>query len=81
MAIDEGKIEKFNGENFGFWMVQMEDYLYQKNLILPLLGKKSKTMKDEEWAIIDRQAVGVVRLSLSCNVAFNIAKEKTRLVL
>jgi len=42
MAIDEGKIEKFNGENFGFWMVQMEDYLYQKNLILPLLGKKIK---------------------------------------
>ena len=32
MAVDEVKvkIEKFNGEDFGFWKMQIEDYLYQK---------------------------------------------------
>lgn len=34
-------------------------------------------MKDDEWALLDRQALGVIRLTLSRNVAFNIAKEKT----
>ena len=34
-------------------------------------------MKKEEWDILDRQALGVIRLTLSCNVAFNIIKEKT----
>ncbi|KAE8661680.1 hypothetical protein F3Y22_tig00113725pilonHSYRG01810 [Hibiscus syriacus] len=34
-------------------------------------------MKNEDWALFDRQALGVVRLTLSRNIAFNIAKEKT----
>lgn len=30
MAADEGKvkIEKFDGADFGFWKMQIEDYLY-----------------------------------------------------
>ncbi|GAA0175765.1 hypothetical protein LIER_28878 [Lithospermum erythrorhizon] len=34
-------------------------------------------MKDEDWNLLDRQALGVIRLTLPRNVAFNIAKEKT----
>ena len=34
-------------------------------------------MKEEDWKLLDRQALGVIRLTLSRNVAFNIAKEKT----
>ena len=34
-------------------------------------------MKDEEWDLLDRQALRVIRLTLSHNVAFNIAKENT----
>lgn len=34
-------------------------------------------MKDEDWKFLDRHALGVIRLMLSHNVAFNIAKEKT----
>ncbi|KAL6314832.1 hypothetical protein AAG906_029047 [Vitis piasezkii] len=34
-------------------------------------------MKNEEWALLYRQALGVIRLTLSHNVAFNIAKKKT----
>ena len=40
---EDGKfrVEKFNGQNFSLWKMQMEDYLYQKDLYLPL-GKKKK---------------------------------------
>ena len=31
-------IEKFDGTDFGFWRMQIEDYLYGKKLHLPLLG-------------------------------------------
>ena len=34
-------------------------------------------MKDEDWTLLDRKALGVIRLTLSRNVAFNIAKENT----
>ncbi|KAE8686024.1 cytochrome P450 71A9-like [Hibiscus syriacus] len=79
MTADEGnvKIEKFDGTDFGFWKMQIEDFLYQKNLYQPLSGKQPEGMKNEDWALPDRQALEVIRLTLSRNVAFNIAKEKT----
>ncbi|BBH08021.1 hypothetical protein Prudu_020102 [Prunus dulcis] len=42
MAADEGKmkIEKFDGADFGFWKMQIEDYLYQKKLYQPLSENK-----------------------------------------
>ena len=48
---DEGKsirIKKFNGEDFSFMKMQIEDYLYKKGMHLPLLGEKTIDMKDEE---------------------------------
>ena len=57
MAEETGKasgIEKFNGTNFGFWRMQIEDYLYGKKLHLPLLREKPTTMKDDEWTLLDR---------------------------
>jgi hypothetical protein len=57
----------------------MEDYLYQKDLFLPLGGvaKKLTAMKGEEWDILNRKDLGTIRLSLAASVAFNISKEKT----
>jgi hypothetical protein len=79
--VEDGKfrVEKFNGQNYQLWKMQMEDYLYQKDLFLPLGGieKKSMTMKDEEWEVLDRKALGTIRLSLAASMAFNISKEKT----
>ena len=52
----------------------MEDYLYL------LLGRKAKqpaALKDEEWEVLDRKALGTIRLCLASSVAFNISKEKT----
>ncbi|KAK3043173.1 hypothetical protein RJ639_001606 [Escallonia herrerae] len=40
----KGKIEKFNGMNFQWWKMQVEDYLYQKDLYLPLVGEKPEAM-------------------------------------
>jgi hypothetical protein len=78
---EDGKfrVEKFNGQNYMLWKMHMEDYLYQKDLFLPLGGitKKLTTMKDEEWEDLDRKALGTIQLSLGTSVAFNISKEKT----
>ena len=34
-------------------------------------------MKDKEWALFDRQVLGVIRLTLSRSIAHNVIKEKT----
>jgi len=77
---EDGKfrVEKFNGQNFSLWKMQMEDYLYQKDLYLPLGGKAKMLtgMKDEEWNLLDRKALETIRLCLAASVAFNIL-EKT----
>ena len=57
--------------------MQIEDYLYGRQLHLPLLGTKSEAMKVEEWALLDRQVLGVIRLTLSRSVAHNVVKENT----
>eukprot|EP00253_Pinus_taeda_P006955 PITA_06955 len=74
---DKFRVEKFNGQKFSLWKMQMEDYLYQKDLYLPLGGKTKMPigMTDEEWNLLDRKALGIVRLCLAASVAFNISKE------
>ena len=56
MAGEEGKglgIEKFDGIDFAYWRMQVEDYLYGNKLHLPLVGTKPKSMKDEDWNLFD----------------------------
>jgi hypothetical protein len=57
----------------------MEYHLYQKDIFLPLGGitKKSMTMKDKEWEVLDRKALGMIRLILASSLALYISKEKT----
>jgi hypothetical protein len=54
---DTYKIEKFNRTNFSFWKMQMEDYLYQKDLYLPIV-EKPKDMFDEKW-LVERKPGGM----------------------
>ena len=70
-------IEKFDGFDFSFWKMKIKDYLYQKNLHKPLTGVKPESMTEEKWKLKDRQALGLIWLTLSRNVAFNIVKENT----
>ena len=79
MAEEVGKaygIERFDGTDFTYWRMQIEDYLYGRKLHLPLLGTKPEAMKAEEWALLDRQVLGVIKLTLSRSVAHNVVKEK-----
>ncbi|VFQ66026.1 unnamed protein product [Cuscuta campestris] len=75
---EDGKfrIEKFDGTDFSWWKMQIEDLLVQKDLDV-VLGDKREKMSDADWAGLDRKAMSVIRLSLTKNVAFNILKEKT----
>nr|CAN62498.1 hypothetical protein VITISV_000081 [Vitis vinifera] len=80
MAEEVGKtsgIEKFDGIDFAYWKMQIENYLYGRKLHLPLLGTKPESMKAEECALLDRQVLGVIRLTLSRSVAHNVVKENT----
>ena len=70
-------IEKFDGTDFGYWRMQIEDYLYGNKLHLPLLGEKPESMSAADWTLLDRQVLGVIRLTLSRSVAHNVTKEKT----
>ncbi len=70
--------------------IQRDEYLYQKDLYLPIV-EKPKDMSDEEWVVerkpggmvdaqwmvLDRKALGAIRLSLSKSVAFNIKGQET----
>ncbi|RVW42256.1 Retrovirus-related Pol polyprotein from transposon TNT 1-94 [Vitis vinifera] len=84
MAVEAGRlalITHWAGEHhIYFWKLEIgeiEDYLYGRKLHLPLLGTKPESMKAEEWALLDRQVLGVIRLTLSRSVAHNVVKEKT----
>ncbi|KAH9623766.1 hypothetical protein KSS87_001177 [Heliosperma pusillum] len=57
--------------------MQITDYLYSKNMHLPLEGSKPDSMEKAEWEKLDRQALGVVRLTLARNVAFNVMSAAT----
>ena len=51
MAEEAGKsseIEKFDGTDFAYWRMHIEDYLYGRKLHPPLLETKPEAMKDEE---------------------------------
>jgi hypothetical protein len=78
--VEEGKfrINKFNGQNYQLWKMKMEDYLYQKDIVLPLGGivKNPTTMKDEEWVVLDIKASGTIWMCLDALVTFKISKEK-----
>ena len=74
--VKESGIEKFDGTDFGYWRMQIEDYLYGKKLHLPLFGEKLESMSVADWTLLDRQVLGVIRLTLSRSVAHNVIKEK-----
>jgi len=82
MAEDKIRIDKFSGEDFGWWKLQIEDYLYQKDLYAPLEGWKPEMAEvdptaEAGWKILDRKALGAIRLGLTKKTGYHIAKAKT----
>ena len=78
--IDEGKVrvDKFNGQNFQLWKMQMEDYLYQKDLWKLLDGKTKNwgSMTNDDWDLLDRKELRGIQLYQAPSVGFNITKVK-----
>ena len=64
-------IEKFDGTDFGYWRMQIEDYLYENKLHLSLLDTKLESKSVADWTLLDKQVLGVIRLTLSRSVAHN----------
>ena len=60
-----------------FGKCRLKTICTKKKLYQPLLGKKPYNITEDDWNLLDRQALGVIRLTLFRNVAFNIVKEKT----
>lgn len=69
------EIDIIDSNDFDFWKLQTKDYLYGRNLHLPLSREILESMKQPDWDLLDRQ-VWVFQLKLACIVAFNIMKEK-----
>ena len=70
-------IDKFDGSDFEFWRMQVEDLLYQNKLHERLSKTKPEDMKEDDWLLLDRWALGVVRLTLEKKVAYIIENVKT----
>ena len=71
------RIEKFNGKDFTYWLMQITDYLQSRKLVKSLKGKKPDTMSEEDWEEMDAVAFSMVRLTLSKSIALACAKETT----
>lgn len=77
------RVDKFNDQKYQLWKMQTKDYLYQRDLFLPL-GKttnKLVSMKDEEWEVLDRKTSRKIWLCLLASISFNISKEKEMTIL
>jgi hypothetical protein len=48
-----------------------------KNYIYHFWGRNLIRWKDAEWALLDRHVLGVIRLTLSRSIAYNVVKEMT----
>ncbi|RVW15346.1 hypothetical protein CK203_085586 [Vitis vinifera] len=74
MAKEAGKdsgIEKFDGTDFAYWRMQIEDYLYGKKLHMPFLGIKPEKIDfdDEIRALVVLGSLpnnwGTIRMAVS----------------
>lgn len=54
----------FDGTYYAFYRIQIENYMYGKNIHQPLNKNHEKTNQDG-WDLLDKQILGVRRLTLS----------------
>ena len=72
------EIEKFNGQSFELWKLNMEDLLVDKDQwIVVDLGTKPTGVSDEEWKKLDQKAKSTIRLCVSDSVLLNVSGEAT----
>lgn len=59
------QIEKFDGKDFGWWKMQIEDLIVQKDLDA-VLGEKPEAMTQAQWETLDKKAKAFTRLADWC---------------
>ncbi|KAK2969457.1 hypothetical protein RJ640_011354 [Escallonia rubra] len=68
--------EQFNRKtNFGIWQSTVKDILVQQGLLKPLLGKKPKSMDQDDWEELQAKAVSTIRLNLAPKVKYQVLTE------
>ena len=69
------EVEKFDGtNNFGMWQCEVLDVLIQQDLDITL-EEKPDDMSDKDWAKLNRQACGTIRLCLAKDQKYFVMKE------
>ena len=73
------EIEKFNGQSFELWKLNMEDLLVDKDQWIAVdPGTKPMAMSNEDWKKLDRKAKSTIRLCVSDSVLLNVSREATK---
>ena len=59
-------VEKFDGtNNFGMWQCEVQDVLFQQELVVALEENKPEDVDEKDWTRINRLACSMIRLCLS----------------
>lgn len=69
-------MEKFNGTNFEFWKIKMEDFLIDWDIWVLVSGNEHGGMKDEEW-IVKRKVRILIKICLADSMLLIIFEEST----
>jgi hypothetical protein len=60
------EIEKFNGQSFELWKLEMEDLLVDREQSVVVdLGTKPTTILKEDWERLERKVRSMIQLCLS----------------
>ena len=80
MALEESATTsgmiKLDSSNYSLWKPMMEDILYCKDLYEPIVKDKIPTgVTEEEWRVLHRKAVGMIRLYINHNIFRHVAND------
>jgi len=68
---------KLDATNYSLWKPMMEDLLYCKDLYEPIVRDKVPTgVTEEEWRVLNRKTVGMIRLHINHNIFHHVANDK-----
>jgi hypothetical protein len=80
MALEEGVtmsgMIKLDYSNYSLWKPMMEDILYCKDLYQPIVEEKlPDSVTEEEWRVLNRKAIGMIRLYINHNIFHHVAND------
>ena len=71
------EVDKFNGNNFKLWKLNMEDFLEDRDLWeVTSIDVRPTKIPQENWDLKDQKAKGIIRLYLADSILLNVFDEK-----